>query len=361
MDLDWQPPSTNTFVNISDWVEEHRARIELPALAVAVTSSSNVIAAGASGLRKLDDDTQVTLQDKFHIGSVTKSMTSLLAVMLAEEGHLALTNRIPDLLPDWEMRPEFRDLTLKLLLQHRSGLQKQAPRPLWRKAWNFSGSGAEQRAQFVPEVLMTQPEVEPNTQYLYSNLGYSIAGTMIERTMGKDWEDLIHQYIFHPLGMTSAGFGPPSSDDEVDQPWGHTLQDGEIESVPPLDNPASIGPGGIVHANVLDMARYAAFHLALANDRVAALKGTRELLYLPPEGQDYALGWRVLERSWAGRGPALTHNGTNNMFFCVVWLAPARDIAFIIMTNAGQRGEENKIHEGCDSVAAALIKRFLPR
>ena len=89
------------------------------------------------------------------------------------------------------------------------------------------------------------------------------------------------------------------------------------------------------------------------------LKEWLDELYTPPRGQDYALGWVVLQRGWA-EGDALTHNGTNTMFYCVVWLAPARDRGFIVMTNAGNKGDESQVHDGCDRVIAALIKKFLP-
>ena len=358
--LDWTPPGTNAMEDISAFLEPHLERLQSPALAAAVFSRDHILAAGVTGLRKLGDETLVTLHDKFHIGSVTKGITSLLAVMLAEEGKVALTNRISDLLDD-EVRDDYQKLTLAQLLQHRSGLPKQPPPDLWEKAWQWttSGSGAEQRARFVPEVLLLEPEVTPDTRYLYSNLGYSVAGAMLETTMERDWEDLVREYIFAPLAMHSADFGPPATPGQVDQPWGHTWRDGKLEIEEPSDNPSSIGPGGTVHCTLLDLARYGAFHIALARGDIEELKAWRDELYTPPAGQDYALGWMVLERGWA-HGRALTHNGSNTMFFCVIWLAPERDRGFIVMTNAGNVGDSSSVQDGADQVVGALIKRFLP-
>ena len=228
----WTPPGTNAMEDLSPFLQPHLEELESPALAAAVFSHDQVLAAAAVGNRKLGDDTAVTLHDKFHIGSVTKSMTSLLAVLLAEEGEIALTNRITDLL-EYPVRDDYRDVTLRMLLQHRSGLPKQPPSDLWDQAWHYTGTGMEQRARFVPEVLLLEPKVTPGTEFVYSNIGYSVAGAMLETTMGRAWEDLLREYIFHPLGMRSAGFGPPASPCEIDQPWGHTKGTAGIKPVPP--------------------------------------------------------------------------------------------------------------------------------
>jgi len=76
---------------------------------------------------------------------------------------------------------------------------------------------------------------------------------------------------------------------------------------------------------------------------------TLKRLHTPPAG-DYGFGWMVLERPWAG-GRALTHTGSNTQDYAVVWMAPARDFAVLVMTNQG--GDE--MFEACDAVAAALI------
>ena len=74
-----------------------------------------------------------------------------------------------------------------------------------------------------------------------------------------------------------------------------------------------------------------------------------------PVGDDYALGWVVLDRGWA-RGNALMHNGSNTMFYAVVWIAPERNFAVAVATNIGSKESS----ESCDQVAAAMIHQYLP-
>lgn len=68
---------------------------------------------------------------------------------------------------------------------------------------------------------------------------------------------------------------------------------------------------------------------------------------------DYALGWIVLNRLWAN-GRALMHNGSNTMFYIVVWMAPEKNSAVITASNIGR----DEAFEGCDEAAAKLIQQY---
>jgi CubicO group peptidase (beta-lactamase class C family) len=180
---------------------------------------------------------------------------------------------------------------------------------------------------------------------------------MLEKAAGKSWEELMRAMLFTPLGMESAGFGAPATLGRVDQPWGHAkgLLSG-IKAVSPgprADNPAAIGPAGTVHCSLPDLARYVVFHLTGEEGASKLLKAEAFRKLHTSAGADYALGWIVLEREWAG-GRALMHNGSNTMFYAVVWMAPDRDCAVIVATNVGV----NAAAAGCDEAAAKLIQKF---
>jgi hypothetical protein len=73
------------------------------------------------------------------------------------------------------------------------------------------------------------------------------------------------------------------------------------------------------------------------------------------EWDNYACGWVVLDRDWAG-GTALMHNGSNTMWYIVMWLAPKKDFAVIAATNiAGDKAEK-----ACDDAAVSMIDKWLP-
>ena len=166
--------------------------------------------------------------------------------------------------------------------------------------------------------------------------------------------------LFQPLGMGSAGFGPPAAMGRISQPWGHKVEkDGRLRPIPPgleADNPAAIGPGGSVHCSILDLARYAAWQVRGARGEGSLLRPeTFKRLHTRFEGDgDYACGWKVVSRPWGG-GEVLTHGGSNTMFYAVIWLAPIKDFAVVVCTNVGGDGGA----KATDQAAARLIQEYL--
>jgi CubicO group peptidase (beta-lactamase class C family) len=346
---------------VSQMLENIRQKHNFPALAAAVVVDGKIVVTNAVGFRKNGGTENVTADDKFHLGSVTKSMTATVAAMLVEQGKISWTTTIGEAFPELksEIHPDYLGVTLEQLLSHRGGAPGVAPGDLWRKAWAANGTAAEQRLAFIQGILARKPEAKPGTKFIYSNQGYTIAGVMLEKATGKTWEDLLRSMLFEPLGMTTAGFGAPASVDKVDQPWGHTkkMLSGS-EPVPPgprSDNPLAISPAGAVHCSMGDLAKYAAFHMAGERGKSELLKAEsfKKLHTAVADNDDYALGWRVLKRPWAN-GRALTHNGSNTMFYVVVWMAPDKNCAVIVASNVGV----DEAFGGCDEVAGKLIDQY---
>jgi len=341
-----------------------RVKHKFPALAAAVVVDGKIVMTNAVGFRRDGGPETVTVDDKFHLGSVTKSMTATVAAMLVEQEKISWTTTIGKSFPELgdKIHPDYRDVTLEQLLTHRGGAPGDAPRDLWSKAWAASGTPAEQRLEFVKGLLERSTEAKPGTKHIYSNQGYTIAGVMLEKATGKTWEELMRTMLFEPLEMTSAGFGAPATAGKIDQPWGHKkgLFSG-IEPVPPgpqADNPLAISPAGAVNCSLIDLAKYAAFHMAgeRGGSKLLTAESFKKLHTAVPDNGDYALGWIVLKRKWAG-DRALMHNGSNTMFYVVVWMAPDKNCAVIVATNVGVDGG----FEGCDEAAGNLIKQFFPK
>jgi CubicO group peptidase (beta-lactamase class C family) len=337
-------------------IEALRKKHDLPALAVVVVKDGRICDRAAVGVRKYGDPARVTTNDVFHIGSCTKSMTATLAAMFIEEGKLRWNTKITEVFPELKERihTNYQAVTLEQLLTHRAGCPGKPPAAAWKRAWEQHGTAVEQRYEFIQSVLSQPPEAPPGTRFIYSNQGYAIVGAMLEKLAGQPWEQLLTARLLRPLGMASAGFGPPGTPGRVDQPWGHTRENGKVRPSQ-SDNPPSIGPGGTVHCSLDDLARYTMLHLRGGRSGVRLLKPeTFDKLHTPPPGADYACGWFSLARGWA-RGKALTHNGSNTMWYVVMWLAPERNFSVVVGTNIAGSEAEN----GCDEVAAAMIGKWL--
>jgi CubicO group peptidase (beta-lactamase class C family) len=205
--------------------------------------------------------------------------------------------------------------------------------------------------------LLRRPPSEPG-QFLYSNFGYLVAGAMIEKVTGQSWEALLRQRLFQPLQMSSCGFGAPASPDRIDQPWGHRTTTAGLTPVPPgpqADNPPSLGPAGTVHCDLRDWARFAQLHLDGGRGRSTRLTtASFARLHIPPvTNNSYAMGWHAMPQRSGGL--AMTHDGSNTMFFARAWLLPVKDFAFLVVTNAAGHDAENAI----DRMAFYLRARHL--
>jgi CubicO group peptidase (beta-lactamase class C family) len=258
------------------------------------------------------------------------------------------------------MDPQYESVTVEQLLHHRGGVPADPPSAAWKQAWKETGTPAQQRLEFITAVLAQPPAAAPGTKMIYSNQGYAIIGAMLEKVTGRDYESLITEKLFKPLHMDTAGFGPPGTPDKVDQPWGHLHK--LFMTIPfQVDNPPAIASAGRVHCSLDDLARYAIFHLQTTNTNGLLKPETLARLHTPPPPgevanpmENYACGWVILQRDWAG-GTTLWHNGSNTMWYIVMWLAPNKDFAVIVATNiAGPDAEQ-----GCDEAATAMVGKWL--
>ena len=345
------PSSRTSDKRLNGLLEPVRKAHNVPALGGAVVTSEGLEAAGATGIRKVGLDVAVTADDEWHIGSDTKAMTAAMIGALVERGKLRWETTVEEVFPDEaaSMSPELRKVTLLQLLSHRSGLPANIPWGLVPRR----GTTRDQRLTVIRGLGSVRLAAEPGAKYLYSNLGYVIAGAMAEKAADAVWEDLLRKIVFEPLGMTGAGFGGVGTPARVDQPYGHG-EDGlpARGNGPDMDNPPVMGPAGTVHLRLADWAKFAADQLRGERGERALLKPeTYKRLHTPPFGGDYALGWLVADREWGG-GTVLTHAGSNTMNYAVVWLAPARGFAVLVVCNQGGPAAA----KACDEAAGKLIQ-----
>jgi len=322
-------------------LETLRAEADLPALGAARVTLDGLDGVWVTGTRRADGPEKVEPGDLWHLGSCTKAMTATLIALLVERGDLAWDSPIGEFLPELavDLDDAFLDLTLVELLNHRAGLVANPPE---LPGLRLDGSDVVEQRERITRSLLTQPPLHaPGQGFLYSNAGFMVAGHVAERVTGQSWEHLMRTLLFEPLGMTSAGFGPPGTPGTCDQPRGHGDDGTPLEPGPQADNPPAIGPAGTVHASLEDWGRFIRLHLAGARGDVRVgditLKQatfTRLHTALDGPGQRYAFGWVVEQRPWAGGdGRALWHNGSNTLWYCVTWLGLDNGVAVLVTTN----------------------------
>jgi CubicO group peptidase (beta-lactamase class C family) len=204
--------------NLTRIVDSVRLAWDHPAMGAAiVTLEEGLIAIGAAGTRRATGGAAVTTNDLWHLGSNTKAVTALLAAVAVSQNRIQWTTTIPQVLPELtNLRAEYRDVTLRDLLSHQSGLPTNV-------AWGALGSDTTvgaQRASMIAWAVQ-QPPSGPRGTFAYSGMGSLLAGAMLERVFGTSFEAAMAAQVFAPLGMTDAGWGPQAAAGSTTQPVAH--------------------------------------------------------------------------------------------------------------------------------------------
>jgi len=349
------PESSGSIVALDSVLTDIRLKTGIPALAAGAACGDSIIALGVSGLRRIDAQQRVTMRDRFYIGSIGKSMTATALARLVERGLLSWDSQVQEVLDLPDAVPQaFREVTLRQLLSHRSGLPKFTQftnREAIAAVPRTEGTPMAQRRAFAEWALVQNPLHTPGTTYDYSNAGYTVAVVMAEEITGVPWERTMQELLFEPLGLTGAGFGPPALH-SPDQPWGHTSEGGRFVPFAPERRDPWVGTvltgAGNVHMTIEDLVRYLHFHLQGLTGKPELLRGTTfRTLHTPVDESSYALGWAVMD---AGGEPLSVHAGSDNTIYAQVLIFPARNVAVAIAANAAGGPVEEAFQQVLDEL-----------
>lgn len=174
-----------------------------PGCALGVSRDGNIVYQNGYGMANLELDVPITPASIFHVASVSKQFTAMAVMLLVRDGKLSLDDDVRRHLPEL---PDYKHkITIRHLLQHTSGLRDQ-----WDLLFMARGRFEENRINEsdVLEIVARQKELNfvPGTEYVYSNTGYTLAGTIVKRVSGKSLREFADERIFRPLGMTQTHF-----------------------------------------------------------------------------------------------------------------------------------------------------------
>ncbi len=325
-----------TLPRVSEALESVLKRTGAPALGYAAVGPNGLIALDVAGRRRITVDDYVTQDDLWHIGSNTKAMTAALYARLVEAGKAKWGATLSELFPDIKAEAPWASVKIEDVLAHRSGVSDNGliDQGWLIKAHNDTRPVVEQRADFAARLLTHAPTGKFG-EFEYANANYILAGAAMERITRTDWETAVGTELFGPLQMTTAAFGPPTGP----QPWGHEPgPNGVLTPVDPLhdvaDNPPVFGPAGRVHLSLTDYAKFARVFLTGGGGFLSPQSLAK--LARPWDGKEgYALGWQYYEnRGWAD-GPVLAHEGSNTLWRTMALIAPAKPVAYLLVTNCG--------------------------
>jgi len=353
-------PGSSNDGSLQSVLDEARAGHKVPAVAALLIEGNTIIEIGVSGTRVINGQEPVTTDDQWHLGSISKSVTSTLAGIYIERELLDWDTTLADVLltdiPD--MRDEYRDVRIEQLMAHTGGLPVDITRSEALLAGDYNDDSPmpmnDRRLNWSADMLRLPPET-PVGRHQYSNANYIVLGAIIEKVTGELWEDLVARELFGPLGMSNSGFGAPGTAGMRTQPWGHVNQGGTWQAVDPgSDNAESalaIGPAGTIHTTLRDFTGYMAAHLAGERGEDGLLLATTfARLHTPQPGTDYGAGWVTNANGWAG-SPSFWHNGSNGRWFAHTVIAADRNAAVFVATNSGSRA-------AVEDLVGVMIQRY---
>ena len=226
-------------------VAEAQRRWRTPGLSVGVTRDGELAWSHHVGSRRLDPPTAATDDTQVMIGSITKTFTALLVMQLRDEGRLDLEDPLGTWLPD----SRHAGLTVRRLLSHTSGLQREPVGHLWETL------DAPDVERLLADLEDAEQVLPPHLAFHYSNLAFALLGQVVERLDGRPWEEALRERILTPLGMTRTSITPAD-----DHAVGYQVDPfaGTVTREPELALRATAPLGGL-WSSVADMARYAAF------------------------------------------------------------------------------------------------------
>lgn len=341
---------------LSKIMSEARETYKVPAIAVTVMNSQSLLLQEVQGVRALDSQEQATLDDFFHIGSCSKSVLAVIAARLVEQKKITWQTTFFELFPELkdEANSAYYEITLEDLFLGEAGIKaftsaETEPFP------DYDPSVGNKRLEFI-KYLVKQPPASTKKngkfQHLYSNAGYTMASAMLERVSGEGYEDLVKKMLSDDLGL-SVNIGWPNNI-SADQPWGHTITKGRIETFPPNHDyriPYLIIPAGDLSMTPRGYAEYTQLHLQ-------GLTGVNNYIsseayrYIHFSHDGFSLG---VANGILGGKRFSGFDGSAGTFFCRSIIVPESDFAFTIMTNAGSGSGSM---EAVDWLTMRIVKKY---
>jgi CubicO group peptidase (beta-lactamase class C family) len=346
------------------YVAQVMRQFEVPGIAVAVVQEGRVVLTKGYGVRKLGESTPVDEHTLFGIASNTKAFTATALGMLVEEGKLRWDAPVIDYLPWFAMYDPFvtRELTIRDLLVHRSGLGLGAGDLLWWPPSTYDRKEIARRLRYI------KPATSFRSAYAYDNVLYTVAGEVIETVSGQKWEDFIQSRILARVGMSESSVRHSASAAGGNVATTHAPIDGKVRPIAPFASD-NTNPAGGINSSAADISKWMRVQLdsgRLADgSRLFSPRTTFELWSivtpyrvgrLPPElaglqasFAGYGLGFEM--RDFRGH-KLVSHTGGLPGYVSRIALVPDRRLGIAVFTN-------QESGEAFQAITYRLLDHFL--
>lgn len=303
-------------------IRMHLEREKIVGCSIAIAEGGKLVVAEGFGYANLEVRAPATPETIYRLASISKPITAVAILRLAEAGLIDLNADIRKYLP------EFPDkgvtITVRQVLSHTSGIRHYRGNESLRNE-RFSGP--------IPALSIfkdDQLEHAPGEKYTYSTYGYTVLAAIIEKVTGKPYPEAMKQLVWEPAGMAETNV-----EDQrrvvLNRAAGYeAAPDGSYLNSRQVDLSYKWGGGGLV-STVTDLCSFANAILEhrLLSSRWKEAMWTRSRLN---DGSEipYGLGWGITRY----RGEVLiSHNGAQQGARTSLWILPERRVVIAVLTN----------------------------
>jgi CubicO group peptidase (beta-lactamase class C family) len=358
---------------------------EIAGAVLVVGRKDGIVYQEAVGSLNLDPAKPMPKDAIFRIASMTKPITAIGIMILAEEGKLSVDDPVEKHLPEFRgqmlvkertadsvtlVKPP-RPITLRDLLTHTSGLPSKMPDGLADLYTKRNHTLAEGVMAFSQRPL----DFEPGSKWAYCNQGIDTLGRVIEVVSGLSYEDFLKKHVFDPLEMKDTTFYP-TKEQLARVPPIYNKKDGKLVAAenpvvgPPQGARYPIPAGGL-YAPGADLAKLYQLmlnHGMLGKERILSPESvatmtkvqTGELKTGFSPGMGWGLGWGVV-REPQGVTEMLSSGsfGHGGAFGTQVWIDPKQDLFMVLLIQRGNlpNSDESKIRHDFQAAAMEAFKK----
>jgi CubicO group peptidase (beta-lactamase class C family) len=310
---------------ILDAMKEH----DIPGAAVCLIHDGKPVWVEGMGVTDRRTNRSVAADTIFSIQSTSKNVTAVGIMLAVQHGILDLDEPIITYVPDFIVQSRFEPLpqkkmTLRLLLAHRAGFTHEAP------VGNNYDPASPSFDAHVHSISQTWLRFPVGERYRYSNLGFDLAGYILQVRSGMPFEQWIKTMVFDPLGMKDSTVATDVYTERANRALGHA----KGYSAVPMKTP--LIPSGGVYMSARDIAAFSIFHLnrGTVDGRTILKEQLWEEMHGFAFGNDYSLGViRTELRHGSTPLRLLNHQGGGFGFGSVFYYCPEASLAWAALFN----------------------------
>jgi len=336
---------------VDQYMQGQLVEQRIPGMTLAVVRDGAVVYAKGYGYADRGNARPVKPEDRFEIGSISKSFAATAIMLLVEDGKISLDDKLDKFIG--AVPPQWSGITIRHLLNHTSGLPEYPDEPTFADLHANRVLGEE---EMLARFRAYSVSWAPGTKYRYCNVGYDILGIVVRRVSGKGYFDFLKERVFTPLGMHSARLIAPKPA-HAESAIGYEFKDNKHVPFATTDAMSiylSMAASGI-ELSAMDMAKWDA---ALYTDKILkqstlALMWTNNALVQAANADNsdiyYGLGWQL--RTQNGKR-WVYHSGGMPGYVTDFMRYPDQKLTIIVFTNLSDQ------HANARKIVRALAPMF---